>query len=212
MAKSTQALIEVMVEGVVVQGKKCMADGGCAYRGDEPGVACAVGHAIPQTLYDHGKMEWSSLDVANLYSGDPNWNGINKPLTVIHAVEVFVGRRLRDYEIELMRLIQKAHDSTDGLNDWAFIREFINKVDAILQDFNRNGRHAHKAEHISKGFLDRCRAIMTKRKYTEVEAEKSLYAGQNLAPFIARGTLKDLPVTPATPLFVAPMDDEENFS
>lgn len=103
---NNQEAFDIMVKHLRKQGRRCMADKKCLYRGPD-GMKCAVGALIPDSHYDP-EMEsgGAAEDIAGNYR-IPEWDGI---------------------ETALLSNMQDVHDSFDP-SDWE--RKFA----AVAADF-----------------------------------------------------------------------------
>jgi hypothetical protein len=97
-------ILKQSIEAVIKQGKQSVRSESCRYRHGE--LKCAVGHLITDEHYT-GNLEGDSLAVGNKIH-----NALNKSL----------GYELSEQEIDQLKYIQIAHDSST--NKTSFVMNF----------------------------------------------------------------------------------------
>lgn len=103
---------QAAIDAVIEQGAKSTYGNSCMYRSDAG--CCVVGHMITDEVYCHG-LEQHAVTMGS----------------VIEAVEESIGLTLTSEDLELLKDLQRAHDSTS--DDGDFVESFKKKAEAVMR-------------------------------------------------------------------------------
>lgn len=108
-----QEAFDTAVLGTIRQGRGSYSFGSCRYRGPD-GARCAIGHLIPDRLYDP-EMEYTSAGGALA-----NWPDL--------------AEHFKDVPGELLDSLQGAHDGACHADD--FVSDFIRQTREIADEYH----------------------------------------------------------------------------
>ena len=100
-------MLKQAIKAVIEQGERSVIDGVCMYR--HYNLKCAVGVLITNEHYSEG-LEGSSLCFGN---------------KIHKALNESLGYKVSNRELSYIRLIQRAHDDSDGSD---FVSEFKERI------------------------------------------------------------------------------------